>query len=739
MQKASDAYKQMMEQQYRNQFYMWVTIGVINQVAQNMAYASGIYAPMSNLEKPYQNYDREYTYGTLEQDFFRIDGKMLFLPRDGPYFNQGIVSADLLGTVTTKFKDGPYDIKGLTIEFGEAYPTEFNVVTNKKTVKITGNASGHFTTEETFLDTDYIQIVPLKMVNGQGRLRILQISMGVGINFTNRQIKNSSKKEFLSWISAELPTTDLSLTVKNENRRFDVENEDSTLNFLEIGQKVEVSYGATLPNGEIEVFSGTSLLLDSWKASDDEVSFQAKDVIAALNGTYYWGVYSNASLYDLAIDVLTDAGLDEREYSIDSYLKNVQVVNPLPVATHAECLQIIANAGRAIIIVDRSGVIHLKAGFTTVISPEKMTVEGKNTARWSTPKSVVLANAKYGYATLWEDYFRADGSMYFLPRGSSYLNEGYVSNDIADSSGAFEDPPGFTISLEAAFKYYGLTVEFGGNPPTEMQILTYLDGALQEIYTHTDIGRITDVEHEFPPFNKIEFSFLSGKPGNGVIVRQVSFGDVTDFSVTFKTMTDTPVGARTQLYKELKVAMTRYSESTEDAKELCKSTVTGGRMVDCYLNNASYDLTVSHGRIVKSSAYAVRVDLIGVIGEIELVVSGKEYLQNENNYTLTLNTTGETKTWSNALISSQEHAETVGEWIGNYLNNNIEYDVPYRGDFRPDAGDIIFLQGHKTDQMQVFLEEHDLSFSGGKLSGSIKARRAIDGVEAAENGLGRKK
>ena len=91
------------------------------------------------------------------------------------------------------------------------------------------------------------------------------------------------------------------------------------------------------------------------------------------------------------------------------------------------------------------------------------------------------------------------------------------------------------------------------------------------------------------------------------------------------------------------------------------------------------------------------------------------------------------------LISDQEHAATVAEWVGNYLNNNIEYDVPYRGDFRPDAGDIIFLQGHKTDQMQVFLEEHDLSFSGGKLSGSIKARRAIDGVEAAENGLGRKK
>ena len=739
MQKASDAYKQMMEQQYRNQFYMWVTIGVINQVAQNMAYASGIYAPMSNLEKPYQNYDREYTYGTLEQDFFRVDGKMLFLPRDGPYFNQGIVSADLLGTITTKFKDGPYDIKGLTVEFGEAYPTEFDIVSSKKTVSITGNANGHFTTEETFLDTDYIQIVPTKMVNGKARLRVLQISMGVGINFTNRQIKNSSKKEFLSWISAELPTTDLSLSVKNENRRFDVENEDSTLNFLEIGQKVEVSYGATLQNGDIEVFSGTSLLLDSWKASDDEVSFQAKDIIASLDGIYYWGSYEETNLYDLAVLVLTDAGMDEREYSIDSYLKNVQVANPLPVATHAECLQIIANAGRAIIIVDRSGVIHLKAGFTTVISPEKMAVEGKNTARWSTPKSVVMADAKYGYATLWKDYIRADGSMYFLPRGSNYLTEGYVSNDIADSSGTFADPPGFTISLEAAFKYYGLTVEFGGNPPTEMQILTYLDGELQEIYTHTDIGRITDVEHEFPPFNKIEFSFLSGKPGNGVIVRKVSFADVTDFSVTYKTMTDTPVGSRTQLYKDLNVVVTRFSESAEVEKELCKTTVMGGQIVDCYLNNASYGLVSNCGKIIKSSAYAARVDLTGVTEEVELVITGKEYLQNESNYTLSLNTVGEAKKWSNILISDQEHAATVAEWVGNYLNNNIEYDVPYRGDFRPDAGDIIFLQGHKTDQMQVFLEEHDLSFSGGKLSGSIKARRAIDGVEAAENGLGRKK
>ena len=57
---------------------MWVTIGVINQVDKTWHTLPIFTHPMSNLEKPYQNYDREYTYGTLEQDFFRIDGKMLF-------------------------------------------------------------------------------------------------------------------------------------------------------------------------------------------------------------------------------------------------------------------------------------------------------------------------------------------------------------------------------------------------------------------------------------------------------------------------------------------------------------------------------------------------------------------------------------------------------------------------------------------------------------------------------------
>lgn len=743
MQDASTAYRQAMSRQSRRQFYMDVTIGVINQTAQNKAYAAGTYEKYSNLEKPFDNYDREYTYATCEQDFWRADGSMLFLPRNGPYFNQGIVSQGIVGvgpsngSIEIGFKDGPFDIKGLTIEFGEAYPVDFLIESNHNSVQVKGNHNGHFVTEEVFNGADYIRFTPSSMVNGQGRLRILKISMGVGIRFANRQIKSSSKKEFLSWVSAELPTTDFSLRVKNENRRFDVENEDSTLNFLEIGQKVEIGYGATLENGEIERFPGATLLLETWKAGDDEVSFSAKDVISTLNNIYRRGRHGLTNLYDLAVDVLTDAGMDGREYEIDHYLKNVSVMNPIPAVTHAEALQLIANAGRCIILIGRDGKVCLKAGFTTVVSPERMTVESSNAKPWSNLQRVVQPGAKYDYAMYWKDYFKADGSMFFIPKGNNYLEAGYLSDSVADEKGIFLEPPEFTIHLEAAFKYYGLNISFGGNLPSRMVIKTYLEGELQENYVHGEIRNETVVEHEFPLFDAISFSFPVGAPNNGVVVNYVKFGDVTDFSVTYKTMTETPVGERLTKYKELKVQVTRYSESSE-TKELFKDSVAAGDTYEVWLSNASYGFAVNKGTILESSAYMVLVDLSGLSGMIELIVTGSEYMQSQSDHAVILNTTGETKQWKNPLISEQEHAALIGEWIGNYLNNNIEYQVPYRGDFRPDAGDIIFLQGTKKDELQVFLEEHELSYNAGALAGKIRARRAVDGVETTQNRLAAK-
>ena len=88
---------------------------------------------------------------------------------------------------------------------------------------------------------------------------------------------------------------------------------------MEIGQQVEVLYGQAMDDGTIEWILGTSLALKSWSADDTEMDFQASDCFDGMDSTYYRGQYhpNGMSLYDIAVDVLTDARVDYRNYWID--------------------------------------------------------------------------------------------------------------------------------------------------------------------------------------------------------------------------------------------------------------------------------------------------------------------------------------------------------------------------------------------------------------------------------------
>lgn len=731
MQEASQAYRQAMEQTTREGFYMDVTIGVINQAAQDRAYVEpSVCLEYANLAKPFQDYDVEYTYATMEQDFFRVDGQMLFLPGTAPYFNAGLISKPVMGAVTIRFACGPYDIKGLTIDFGAAYPVDFVIESDGNTMAVTGNSDGHFVTEEIFNGANYIKVIPTRMVGGQQRLRIEKMQTGIGIYFANRQIRSATKKDFLSVISEELPASDLSVTIENKERAWDVENYRSTINYLEIGQECRVRWGKLLASGGIERMDGAVLFLDSWKADDRIMTFGAKDSIADLNGTYYRGVKQQTSLYDLAVDVLADAGVDVRMYELDGYLQDIIVTNPVPAVTHKEALQIIANAGRGILYQDRQGIIRIKAGFTTVIAPERMEVSSDDAESYSDLPSVVLPVAKYSYARMYQDYFRADGGMYFLPESGAFLTSGFVSRQIAGADGLFAQNPRLVIKLEAAFKFFGVLVEFAGNPPEEMTIHTSKDGLLQESHVATVTDAKMEIKHAFPEFDEMEFEFTKGCHGNAVILEYVKFGDVSDYTFTYRGMTKTPMGEQVERYKDITVEMLRYSSSTE-YKELYKDIVEVGGSYTVCLNNASYGYSVSHGAIAASSAYSVAIDLSGLSGSVELIISGYEYIQATSGYTRALNTTGGSKVWSNPLVGGGSHAALLAEWIGNYLNNNVEYDISYRGDFRLDAGDITFLENKYIDKLQVALCEHTLDFSSGALKGTVKARRAQNGVDTA--------
>lgn len=736
-------YKQSMCNPDRNQSYMLVTIGVINQKAQKGTAAveemGAGYSYLSNLERPLNNYDVEYEYATLEQDWYKLDGTMLFPPRPEKadyLINGGIISEDLCGPICFRF-DQAYDIRGLTMDFGRCYPVDFTISNGIKTVSIQGNEKSYWTTEESFDGTEYLLITPSAMVNGQCRFRIYKILMGIGISFENRKILSSSKNEYMSPIMEELPTVDFTLTIDNKNRMFDVENKASAIHYLEVGQEVEVRYGYEITDGgPVTWMDGCVCNLSDWEADDETMSFSAKDKIDALDDTYYRGLYrpEGISLYDLAVDVLADAGLDERQYELDLYLKNVTVQNPLPCVTHKECLQIIANAGRCKLYTDRKGLICIKAAFLTVVSPDRMVVQSESAAEWSSLQSVVNGGVQYEYATLSKDHYRMDGTMYFLPRSGSYLTSGFVSEAVSDSSGNFAVNPRFSIVLEAAAVYYSLKLNFSSNPAEGVTIHTYYEGELKESYVVPgEIGKENLIEHEFPMFDTIEFEFTKGQPNSRIFVESVVFGDVTDYRMDYKVMTKTPKGKQMEKVARVDVIQSIYGPSDEEETIFQETIdVTDLDEYTFYFSSPSYDVSVAADgtglTATDSSSYYVTVDLSGITGEKELIVTGRAYVVANKRYSRQIGNVGTIEEWENPLISSDALAELQAEWLGNYFANSIEYDISYRGEPRIDVGDIVFLENRYIDNLQIQIYEHRLSFNGA-LSGTVKARRAVSSQE----------
>ena len=750
MQAASNEYKDMMRRKWRNPLsYLRVTIGLINQQAQASAYIPerDVYTYYSDLVKPMDNYKVQELYATCDQDYTTVDGSMYFLPKDAAdvVLNQGIVTDGLQGEIEIRFPV-QYDIKGLTVEFGKAYPVEFTIISDNRTLNVTNNADGHYVTEEIFEGATFLRFVPAAMVNGQSRFRINQITMGIGVYFDSKKILSATKKEHISPISEELPTIDFDVTVDNKDRAYDVENEESTVNFLEIGQQVEVLYGQAMDDGTIEWILGTSLALKSWSADDTEMDFQASDCFDGMDSIYYRGQYhpNGMSLYDIAVDVLTDAQVDYRNYWIDPYLKDVLVVNPMPVVTHKEALQLIANAGRCILYQNRAGRIILKSSFV----PD-MVATSDNETYFSHAAAILDHAKKETYALPGQDYTGVSSTQYFLPRqtdGITYLNTGYVSEAVAGDNGLFADNPTVGITMEAAYKCFGLTLEFGQNCPDTVMFHAYYNGALQEDYMVSGLTQTYVVGHEFPEFDFLELEFVRGCPNNRVVLDNITFGDSTDYILEYGVeLTKTPKGTQLARVRELQVVRTMYNLSTDDTKELVRETIAvteQDKQYTFYLSNASYDLSVmliepSEGQtatIIGSSAYYATVELTGIAGVTEVVVMGKEYLITQTKVSRQLNPTGSLETWENPLVSDGAHAANLADWIGDYLKSDREYDLQYRGEPRMDANDIAFLENKYVPDLLIRVTDHTLKFNGG-LSGTIKARRDMSYVATAKNRL----
>lgn len=737
MQKVSKAYKESMTSSLRERAYIMISFGLVNQEAQAKATVdNGSYAYYSNKDNIFGEHIDDTVYATLEEEFTKVDGSMFFLPRateGGRYYDTGIVSDKLVSEarceVIISLNTIATDFKGLTINFGENYPVDFDIVgSTGQTIEFRGNTKSKWSTEEVLENTTYIKLVFYKMKNSQSRLRIYSIMFGYGLVYYNDSVMSSALDSYVSPIGADVPQFDFSVTLKNYDHYFNVDNPNSAINYLETGQEMDIMYGYQTPGSDtIEWIQGNHLWCSEWESDDSTATIRCQDIFRNMDGEYVKGLYSAAgkSYYALAEEILKDAGISE--YYIDPRLKKLYSNNPIPRVKYKEALQIIANACRCVLTQSRGGKVQIKSNFMPSAS---IATNGEET--YSNATNVLTDTPKVEYATLAGNYTPTDGTMFFLPRnGKAALTTGYVSKEISVANGTFTKNPVVTITMEAIRAYYGLKLVFGTALPAAFTIRTYKGGEPVNEYPveKDEINTTSIILRDFDDFDvmKIEFT-KTAEPYNRIVLNYFSLSDVVDFTMNRRDMTSSPKAIKQELIKEVIVPCYTYQENNREENLVYEDIdVVAGEVETYYIQDPSYGYKVKldevegKATVVAWSNYFVTIKF-NVTGSFKLEVQGYRYKIVEKYATVSLNARGKTVKWKNPLISNTTMANELAAWLADYYTAGIEYEYDTRGNPELDATDIVYQENEFHDGMRVNIYRHTVNFKQA-FSGRVTARR----------------
>ena len=737
MQKVSKAYKESMKSSLRERAYIMISFGLVNQEAQAKATVDdGSYAYYSNKDNIFGEHIDDTVYATLEEEFTKVDGSMFFLPRateGGRYYDTGIVSDKLVSEarceVIISLNTIATDFKGLTINFGENYPVDFDIVgSTGQTIEFRGNTKSKWSTEEVLENTTYIKLVFYKMKNPQSRLRIYSIMFGYGLVYYNDSVMSSALDSYVSPIGADVPQFDFSVTLKNYDHYFNVDNPNSAINYLETGQEMDIMYGYQTPGSDtIEWIQGNHLWCSEWESDDNTATIRCQDIFRNMDGEYVKGLYSAAgkSYYTLAEEILKDAGISE--YYIDPRLKKLYSNNPIPRVKYKEALQIIANACRCVLTQSRDGKVQIKSNFMPSAS---IATNGEET--YSNAANVLTDTPKVEYATLAGNYTPTDGTMFFLPRnGKAALTTGYVSKEISGANGTFTKNPVVTITMEAIRAYYGLKLVFGTALPAAFTIRTYKGGEPVNEYPveKDEISTTSIILRDFDDFDvmKIEFT-KTAEPYNRIVLNYFSLSDVVDFTMNRRDMTSSPKAIKQELIKEVIVPCYTYQENNREENIVYEDIdVVAGEVETYYIQDPSYGYKVKldevegKATVVAWGNYFVTIKF-NVTGSFKLEVQGYRYKIVEKYATVSLNARGKTIKWKNPLISNTTMANELAAWLADYYTAGIEYEYDTRGNPELDATDIVYQENEFHDGMRVNIYRHTVNFKQA-FSGRVTARR----------------
>lgn len=681
------------------------------------------------------------SYVTFEENYFRLDGSQILLPDYPQYRTQGLIS-EIMSDENGDFETPPevnvtfnleHTMPGLSIKFGvvdEDVPGQITVISYRdgqvlNTQVFTEELTPFWQGQLLFEDVDAFKIRFDKTKSGYGRIRLGSMEFGIGYNYMTDSIINITEKHTDSPVGIDLPSDSLTFTIENEDGRFDVDGDTALIRFFLENQQVTVKYGFRLPSGE-EWVSGGKWYLSEWSVDGMNAKFTAKSALSALNDTEYEkSVFTGneVSLYDLAEDVLEDAGVEN--YYIDPYLNEITTSAPLPVVSHAAALQLISQLGISRLFVDRYGAISIMAIIPDVEFlngpefPEDLVTYYSDIQGFGEDKSK-------DYATFENQYFKLDGSMYLLPDGNNVVEKsGLSTQNLSSENGTISEDGNLFWEVYAEEPTNAVTVEigFGGQIPKEIKFEAYKDNSWSEPLIFYPTDEVQKFTTNYIHITGIRITILQMQnEDQRSHLSKMSVSGVSDFVLSSDQILGNPKGK----------TLTRLRNVTSS---WISRTVDSGTLEE--IGSASVDTNSGWIRIDHECGYNMSVVLTDpndpeatdfsdvTIEQIHYAFVSYIRLTSENAKTLTVSVqsnkiietvhpisanaydTGEDLPIDNPLYSN-EFAQRSIEYIRDYYERRTEFETKSRGYPEISSGDYIYLWKGSLGQ----IIETNLTYNG---------------------------
>lgn len=749
MKSVSNAYKASMKAMLRNRSYVRITFGNVDTTAATDGeWESNGAASISEFETVDYAYQYGDTYVSLELNRWALDGKSLLVPT-GEDVQDGFISS-LMSDAEGNFTTPPvitreFSLKhifpGLTLTFDtrqQEWPLEVTAdfylngeVVDTQTVSIT-SVQTTITTTATEIDKVTItfdRCLPYR------RPRLENVLYGLNVQFVNKDIVSTQQKHDVDPLSRRLPTETMQFTILDYEHKYDPDNPAGIYAYVDKNSPIEIQFGYELPDGSVEWLKPDNYVLNAKpSAQNNQATFNGTGLIGSLTGTFYKSKLGSKSLYNMAEEVLLDAGLTLTEqgtnpWEIDEALKDMFTTAALPIDTHMNCLQLIAHAACCRLYTDDDNIIHIRPFGVTVIGIYNGVWADNGHVWFSEWDTVDKGNtAENTYATFELNRWTLGGENQIILPDSNAGQRGYISEAMTGADGSFTNPPVFTKTFDVPHDLPVLAIRFD-------TVLNEFPGAVQVKYYHDDTlldtqtAAIDSVEvyvssNPAIECTKIEVTMIGNLPYRRGRVTKVYYRE-TDFTLDF-----TSIGENSQKISkidELKsVSVARYSyTASNDTSTLYEGTTTETELHVEFSGLAQdVQISVSGGTLVSSNIYARAADLVLSSGTKTVTITGKTLTENSVVVSYPVAQSGEIDKEENPLITNDTMCQALANHVKSYLQMRNTYEANYRGNPEMEVGDIIGLQTLYTDEMDALILVDEITFDGS-LSGKMTVKGLI--------------